>query len=312
MFDSIVGHYVGCGWSVEQILEQLQQFPDGIGGRYLAEHRLHQEIARSAGKYAQRALPVFNGNGSWIIGREAEVPQPKIPEQAPAEPAPDPPELDKEDPGLGENVEGNEDEDVLDTEDDDLDAPASNVTLPPLYAHGDTDSRPLKNWLIKRLLPAVGHGLLSGQWGAGKTFIAFDLAAALATGQPFIEHAIKRRCGVLLIAAEGADEVRLRLDAVVREKCGGMARAPFRWYEAAPLLLHRGSAEMLITMARQADQSLQDEFSLPLGLIVIDTIAACAGYTKAGDDNDAATGQAVMNVLKVAAQLLRPRGRPFW
>ena len=109
---------------------------------------------------------------------------------------------------------------------------------------------------------------------------------------------------MLLIAAEGADEVRLRLDAVVREKCGGMARAPFRWYETAPLLLHRGSAEMLIAMARQADQSLQEEFGLPLGLIVIDTIAACAGYTKAGDENDAATGQAVMNVLKVGAQEL--------
>ena len=304
VFHSIVGHYVGCGWSVEQILEHLQQFPQGIGSRYLTEHRLHQEIARSAGKYAQRALPVFNGNGSWVNGREAKVPQGKIAEEPSAEPEPDPPELDKEDPELSDDVEDNGDEDVVDTADDDVDAPASDVTLPPLYAHGDTNSRPLKNWLIKRLLPAVGHGLLSGQWGAGKTFIAFDLAAALATGQPFIGHGIKRRCGVLLIAAEGADEVRLRLDAVVREKCGGMARAPFRWYEAAPLLLQRGSAEMLITMARQADQSLQEEFGLPLGLIVVDTIAACAGYTKAGDENDAATGQAVMNVLKVAAQEL--------
>ena len=31
------------------------------------------------------------------------------------------------------------------------------------------------------------------------------------TGQPFLGHAVKRQCGVLLIAAEGADEVRLRL-----------------------------------------------------------------------------------------------------
>ena len=75
-------------------------------------------------------------------------------------------------------------------------------------------------------MPAVGHGLMSGQWGAGKTFAFFDLAASLNTGQPFLGHTVKRPCGVLLIAAEGADEVRLRLDAVVRAKCGGAARAP--------------------------------------------------------------------------------------
>jgi hypothetical protein len=107
---------------------------------------------------------------------------------------------------------------------------------------------------------------------------------------------------VLLIAAEGADEVRLRLDAVIRAKCSGMARAPFRWYESAPMLLHKGSAGMLIAMARQAEASLQQEFGLPLGLIVIDTIAACAGYTKTGDENDNAVGQAIMNVLKTVAQ----------
>jgi AAA domain len=159
--------------------------------------------------------------------------------------------------------------------------------------------------LIKGLMPAVGHGLISGQWGAGKTFAFFDLAASLNTGQPFVGHIVKRQCGVLLIAAEGADEVRLRLDAVVREKCGNMARAPFRWYETAPLLLHKGAIEKLIAMARQAEASLQQEFGLPLGLIGIDTIAACAGYAKAGDEYDNAVGQAIMNVLKAVAYELK-------
>ena len=98
--------------------------------------------------------------------------------------------------------------------------------------------------------------------------------------------------------------MRLRLDAVVREKCGNMTRAPFRWYETAPLLLQKGAVETLIAMARQAEASLQAEFGLPLGLIGIDTIAACAGYSRAGDEYDNAVGQAVMNVLKAVAQEL--------
>jgi hypothetical protein len=96
----------------------------------------------------------------------------------------------------------------------------------------------------------------------------------------------------------------LRLDAVVHAKCGDMGRAPVRWYETAPMLLHKGSVETLIAMAQQAEGSLQQEFGLPLGLIVIDTIAACAGYARAGDENDPAAGQAVMNVLKAVAQAI--------
>ena len=132
VFHGIVGHYVGCGWSVEQIAEHLQQFPDGIGSRYLSEHRLHNEIVRSAGKYAQRALPLFNGNGGWVNSWEAKTPHPKVPEQPPAAPEPEPqlPKPDDDDPELNDDAE-DDDEDTVDiADDDDVDAPASDPTLP--------------------------------------------------------------------------------------------------------------------------------------------------------------------------------------
>jgi AAA domain-containing protein len=270
VFHAIVGHYVGCGWEADRIFDHLQQHPQGVGERYIAEDRLRGEVERSAGKYAKSELPPWSD--SW----EAKAP-----------PEPEEPEVD--DPDL--------EDDELDEELSEQDDP----NLPPLYAHGDPDPRPIKGWLIKKLMATVGHGLISGQWGTGKTFVSFELAAALMTGQPFVGHTVKRQCGVLFIAAEGADEVRLRLGAVVREKCGNMTRAPFRWYETAPVLLQKDATEKLIAMARQAEKSLQAEFELPLGLIIVDTLTASAGYSTLGAENDIGIGQALMNTMKAVA-----------
>jgi hypothetical protein len=90
---------------------------------------------------------------------------------------------------------------------------------------------------------------------------------------------------------------------VWKEKCGNSReRAPFYWYETAPVLLQKGAVEKLVAMARQIEAQLSADFGLPLGLIIIDTISACAGYRRSGEENDNAVGQALMNVLKEVAQ----------
>jgi hypothetical protein len=275
LFHGVVGHFLGCGWSVEQIAEHLEQYPDGIGNRYIAEGRLFGEVERSAVAFTDSDQ---QQNEPWSNGWQAqEKPSAKL-------------EPEQEEP-LHEEQE-------LELEDDD------GLELPRMYCHGDPDPRPLRAWAIKGLMLAVGHGLLSGQWGTYKSFLALELAGALMTGQPFLDHLVKRQCGVLFLAAEGQEEMRVRLEALVREKCGGMARAPFRWFEDVPVLLQPGGLQLLVAMGQQAAASVQQEFGLPLGLVVIDTVAASAGYAGLGAENDNAINQRLMNIFKLAAQQL--------
>jgi hypothetical protein len=326
VFHIVVGHYRGCGWTPEQIYLHLAEHPDGVGGRYLAEGRLSSEIERSLehlkeySRRQQQIGPDQVWTGGWKAPAADPAPDPEptpaaeaaAPPWEDAAPAPESePELEQE-PELEPKIDDEpelepkiDDEPELEPKIDDepeLEEPA--LDLPPMYRHGDPDPRPLKSWLVKKLMSTVGHGLLSGQWGTGKTFLALELAACVMTGQPFLGLLIKRQCGVLFLAAEGSDEVRVRLEAMVREKCGSMPRAPFYWYEVAPVLLQRDAADKLIAMAQQAHESLMAEFGLPLGLIIIDTVAASAGYNTPGAENDNAINQALMNVMRVVGRAL--------
>jgi AAA domain len=269
-FHGIVGHYLGCGWTIEQIITHLEEFPDGIGNRYIAENRLAREVERSATAFGAGAADP-SPNETWSNGFHAKEARG---EQQPAEDLSEPEETEEE----------------------------TEPELPPMYAHGDPDPRPIKAWAIKELVQAQGHGLLSGQWGTFKSFVALDLAGSLMIGQPFLDRSVKRQSGVLFLAAEGQHEMRVRLEALIREKCGGMSRAPFRWFEDVPVLLQPDGLELLVAMGRQAAASLEREFGLPLGLIIIDTIAASAGYNGIGAENDNAVNQRLMNIMKLAAK----------
>ena len=314
LFHTIVGHLLGSGLDAAAIGAKLMRHPDGIAARYIAEDRLlpkgrtdgapDGEIDRSIRNWKKgerSTLPAFPGFVP-IASAPAPAPTPKPKPKDPDDDLEEPPEASESDgaPGGADSLAGVE----LGSVSDANGAPVHDPRLPPVYAHGDDDQQPLKSWAIKGLMPVVGHGLLSGQWGAFKTFVALELASALITGTPFVGHRVKRQCGVMFIAAEGAGEVRLRLNAVVEHKCSGVKRAPFRWHEKTPGLLQQGAAEKLSAMARESHRFLMHEFGLPLGLIVVDTISNAAGYMKGGDDNDSATTTALMGTLRAVAETI--------
>jgi hypothetical protein len=173
-----------------------------------------------------------------------------------------------------------------------------------LHWHGEA-SDTVRNWLVDQLLPEVGAGLVSGQWSTYKTFVVLDLAAAVMAGDTFIDRDVIRRGGVLFIAAEGAGEIPIRLAAVLQNKFPILKRAPFAWTDQCPRLLDPRSGDALGALAQQARKRMAAEFNLPLALIVIDTLIASAGFARAGDENDAAAAQLVMNRLATLARNAR-------
>ena len=52
-----------------------------------------------------------------------------------------------------------------------------------IFWHGGVDYRESRPQLVQDVIPEVGHGLISGQWGTFKTFAALDLAHACMSGE---------------------------------------------------------------------------------------------------------------------------------
>jgi hypothetical protein len=174
-----------------------------------------------------------------------------------------------------------------------------------VYWHGDVDYRASRPYLVQDCIPEVGHGLIAGQWGTFKTFVAFDLAHACMSGEPWLGYEIMRRGGVLFIALEGAGEVPIRLQGVIEDRGKIEGPAPFAWTETCPPLIGNNAADEICAIAEPVAKQLQERFGVPLVLIVLDTVIAGAGYTRDGQDNDAAAGQAIMNTLKTIAGRMR-------
>ena len=87
-----------------------------------------------------------------------------------------------------------------------------------MHWHGEAPPNETRTWAVQDLIPQVGSGLVSGQWGTFKTFVTIDLAHAVMTGEPFLGFDIVRRGGVLFIAQEGASEIPIRLQGVIEAR----------------------------------------------------------------------------------------------
>jgi hypothetical protein len=168
-----------------------------------------------------------------------------------------------------------------------------------VHWHGEAPIEDSRAQLVQGLLPETGAGLISGQWGTYKTFVAIDLSVAILTGTEFISFPVRRKGGVLFIACEGQNEVAIRLAAATEAR--GLCKAPFAWIENCPRLLDPNAAKILTEITTQVSEKMMRDFGVPVVLVFIDTVGRAAGYNRAGDENDAALAKRVMKTLADAS-----------
>jgi hypothetical protein len=174
-----------------------------------------------------------------------------------------------------------------------------------VFWHGSVDYRASRPQLVQDVIPQVGCGLMSGQWGTFKTFAGFDLAHSCMSGEPFLGYEVVRRGGVVLIGLEGRDEIPIRLQAVIDDRGKITGEAPFAWVETCPPLLGKNAVEEICATLEPIARELKVRFGMPLVLVEIDTLPDAAGYHKDGQESDTTAGQAILNVMAEVAYRMR-------
>ena len=142
------------------------------------------------------------------------------------------------------------------------------------------------NYLVQGWLGAGSFSVIYGPSNTGKTFVAVDLAAHVASGRPWRGCRIKPG-PVVYVAAEGGWGIRNRI-AAIREAKPELGNNPEFYLLPTHLDLHEPGDAMALVEAMPTDRP---------AMLVIDTLARSMG---AGDENSARDmAQFVSNIDKL-------------
>lgn len=141
------------------------------------------------------------------------------------------------------------------------------------------------DWLVQGLMERDSLAFLLGDPASGKSFLAVDLAACIATGTAWHGHTI-HPSPVAFCAGEGRR---------------GLARRFLAWAIARQVPLDRAPLELIagltlpdgLTDALLAVDDMREAYGQPPGLIVVDTVQRAL----AGDENSAADVTALIAAL---------------
>jgi len=139
----------------------------------------------------------------------------------------------------------------------------------------EVEQLPDPEWLVKDILPAKSLAILYGPPGAGKTFLALDVALSVASASDWAGHPTTPGA-VVYIVAEGVAGLSKRLKAWgVVHGVSDVSRVYL--VPDAPQLAQGTDVEHLL-------RDLQVQIPEPISLVIIDTLARCF---LGGDENSA-------------------------
>jgi hypothetical protein len=145
-------------------------------------------------------------------------------------------------------------------------APAARTPRFKLLTWNDLRESPDPKWLVDDLLLEGSLSVIYGRPGAGKTFLALDMALSIATGQRWLDH----------------DTMPGAVVYVVADPNPGLKQRVAAWAEArgveVPEHLRFVNKAVQLHNAREVTQfleALQTEIGQPIALVVFDTMARC-------------------------------------
>jgi len=147
-----------------------------------------------------------------------------------------------------------------------------------IEAWDDIEDEPVE-WLIENVLPKKAFAALYGPPGSYKSFVALDIAEAVATGRPWMGREVQAAGAVLYICGEGFGGIGARIKAC---KLHNKTQAGAEIYVIRAAINMRSSAEDFDLLVASI-KDLMEKSGVQFELVQIDTLARAFG---GGNENN--------------------------